>query len=184
VAIPDVVLPYTSAAAPASGTVSNTSYNYVLNGGNYMVTNLTAGGGNTTVVVTAPSTLVVSGNVSLANVSFAPGATLDLYVDTPTIDFRPSLKPLTGTQAVTPIQFRVWGLPSCTDMHLNAGDSFTGMIYAPELNFQANGHASFYGAITASTFDINGTFDFHYDQATASYTTGGTSFQIVSWAEK
>ena len=184
-AIPDVVLPYTSAAVPVSGSVSNTSYSYVLNGGNYMVTNLTAGGGNTTVVVTAPSTLVVSGNVSLAKIVFAPGATLDLYIDTPSIDFRPTLTPLTGTQAVRPIQFRVWGMPSVTDMHLNAGDSWTGMIYAPELYFQANGHASFYGSIIAGDFKMNGTFDFHYDVSTASYIPGSTTpYQIISWAEK
>jgi hypothetical protein len=183
-AIPDVVAPFTSAAAPTSGTVSNTSYNYVLNGGNYMATNLTAGGGNTSMIVTAPSVLVVTGNVSLASVVFAPGASLDLYIATPSISFCPTIAGMTSSQAVTPIQFRVWGLPSCTSMDMTAGNSFTGMIYAPEADLRARGHAAFYGSFTADTFDCNGTFDFHYDQATASYTPSGTSFQIMSWAEK
>ena len=183
-AIPDVVLPYTSAAAPASGTVANTTYNYVLDGGNYMAPSLDAGGGNTSMIVTAPSVLVVTGPLSLANVVFAPGATLDLFIATPSISFSPTIQGMTGSQVVTPIQFRVWGLPSCTSMDMTGKDSFTGMIYAPEADIQARGNADFYGSCTANTFLMNGTFDFHYDEATASYTPGGTTFQIMSWAEK
>jgi hypothetical protein len=183
-AIPDVVAPFTSAAAPTSGTVSNTAYNYVLSGGNYWATNLTDGGGNTSMVVTAPSVLVVSGDVSLANIVLAPGATLDLYIATPSVTFCPTLQGLTESQAVTPIQFRVWGLPSCTSMDMTGGSSFTGMIYAPEAVLHARGNASFYGTITGNMFDCQGNFNFHYDEATANYIPGGTTFQIVSWAEK
>jgi Putative Ice-binding-like adhesive domain len=184
-AIPDVVLPYTSAAAPTSGTVSNTSYNYVLSGGNYWATNLTAGGGNTSMIITAPSTLVVTGNVSLASVVFATtNATLDIYIETPSISFCPTISGMTGSQPATPLQFRVWGLPSCTTMDMTAGNSFTGMIYAPEANLSARGHAAFYGAFTSNTFTCNGTFDFHYDVATATYSPSSTSLQIMSWAEK
>jgi hypothetical protein len=183
-AIPDVVAPYTSATAPASGTVSNTSYNYVLNGGNYMATNLNSGGGNTRMIVTAPSVLLVTGAITLEDIVFAPGATLDLYIATPSISFCPEVEGMTSSQTVTPIQFRVWGLSTCTNMDMTGGDSFTGMIYAPQADLRARGNASFYGAFTSSTFNCNGTFDFHYDQATASYTPSGSSFQIVSWAEK
>jgi hypothetical protein len=184
VAIPDVIQPYTSAAAPASGTVGNASYNYVLSGGNYMAASLTAGGGNTTMIVTAPSVLLVTGDMSLANIVFAPGATLDLYIATPSVTFCPAIQGMTSSQAVTPLQFRVWGLPSCTTMDMTGGDAFTGMIYAPEADLRARGHAAFYGSITANTFYCNGTFDFHYDEATASFTVGGTSFRVISWAEK
>jgi hypothetical protein len=181
--IPDVEAPFTSAAAPTSGTVSNTSYNYVLNGGNYLATNLTAGGGSTTMIVTAPSVLVVTGAVSLANVVFAPGATLDLYVAAPSISFCPSIQGMTASQTVTPIQFRVWGLPSCTSMDMTGGKTFTGTIYAPEADLRAAGNASFYGAFTAGTFTCHGGFDFHYDAATASYTHSSTSFTVISWTE-
>jgi hypothetical protein len=182
-AIPDVPMPYTSAAAPSSGTVSNTSYNYVLNGGNYMATNLNAGGGSTTMIVTAPSTLVVSGDITLANVVFAPGASLDLVIATPSISFHPTIQDMSGGQTVTPIQFRVWGLPSCTSMDMTSAKSFTGVIYAPEADLKAAGNAAFYGAFTANTFTCNGTFDFHYDVSTANYKAGGPSFKVSSWAE-
>ncbi len=181
--IPDVQAPFTSATAPASGTVSGASYNYVLNGGNYMATSLDAGGGNTSLIVTAPSVLVVSGPVSLANVVFAPGATLDLYIATPSISFAPTIEGMTSSQAVTPIQFRIWGLPSCTSMDMTGNGSFTGVIYAPEAELSARGNAAFYGAMTSSIFNCNGTFDFHYDLATLSYRAGGSAFSIISWKE-
>jgi hypothetical protein len=149
-----------------------------------MATNLNSGGGNTRMIVTAPSVLLVTGAITLEDIVFAPGATLDLYIATPSISFCPEIEGMTSSQTVTPIQFRVWGLPTCTNMDMTGGDSFTGMIYAPEADLRARGNASFYGSITSSTFYCNGTFDFHYDQATAGYTPSGTSFQIVSWAEK
>jgi hypothetical protein len=182
-AIPDVVAPFTSAAAPSSGTVSNTSYNYVLDGGNYMATSLTDGGSHATLVVTAPSVLLLTGDTSLQSVVFAPGATLDIYIATPSISFCPTIQGMTDSQIVTPTQFRVWGLPTCTSMDMTAGLAFTGLIYAPEADLQARGHAAFYGAITANTFYCNGTFDLHYDEATASFMLGGNSFRIMSWAE-
>ena len=90
---------------------------------------------------------------------------------------------MTASQPVTPNQFRVWGLPTCTTMDMTGGDAFTGMIYAPEAYLQARGGANFYGSMTSSIFVCNGNFGFHYDQATYSYTPGGSSFQIISWAE-
>ena len=183
-AIPDVVAPYTSATAPGAGTVAGVKYNYMLTGGNYLSASVDAGGGSTTMVVTAPSVLVVNGAISLEKIVFAPGATLDLYIATPSLSFCPVVASTVAGQAVTPIQFRVWGLPTCTDMDMTAGESFTGMIYAPQADLRARGHAQFYGAFTASTFSCNGTFDFHYDEATYSYTAGGSGFQIVAWSEK
>jgi hypothetical protein len=181
--IPDVSLPFTSAAAPAAGTVAGVSYNYVLNGGNFMAASLDAGGGNTSLVVTAPSVLVVNGPISLANVTFAPGATLDLFIATPSVNFFPTITCTDAAQTVTPIQFRTWGLPSCTTMDMTGGTVFTGVIYAPEATLQARGNSTFYGAYTASTFAFNGTFDLHYDLATTKFTPPTTSYSVLSWQE-
>jgi hypothetical protein len=181
--IPDVTAPFTSGTAPAAGAVGGQNYNYVLNGGNYMATSLNAGGGNTTMVVTAPSVLVVDGPISLSKIVFAPGASIDLFIATPSISFCPSIACTDPTQPVTPIQFRTWGLPTCTSMDMTGGDSFTGVIYAPEANLQARGNAAFYGAVTAASFNCNGTFDMHYDLATARYTPPTTSFTVLSWLE-
>jgi Putative Ice-binding-like adhesive domain len=182
-AIPDVQAPFTSAATPTSDTVAGTTYNYVLNGGNYMVNNLDAGGGNTSLLVTAPSVLVVNGAVSLANVTFAPGATLDLYIGTSSLSFAPVIAGMDSSQVVTPIQFRVWGLPTCTTMDMTGGDSFTGLIYAPEADLRARGGSVYYGAITAGTFTCNGGFTLHYDVASSTATSPNLAFTILSWKE-
>ena len=95
---------------------------------------------------------------------------------TPDLDFDPEIV------GASPPQFTVWGLPSCTTMRMNAGTIFEGVIYAPQLNLQANGHASIWGAVVANDFSCNGTFDFHYDLAT-SITGAPKPVSILSWAE-
>lgn len=176
VTLRDVQAPFTNATAPSSGTVSGTTYNYVLTNGNYMAGALTAGGASTTMYVQNSSVLYVTGAITLAKIVFAPGSKLDLYVATPSITFDPVIV------GATPPQFAVWGLPTCTSMTVNAGTVFTGILYAPELDFFANGHASICGAICAKSFNCSGTFDFHYDQAIGSNSATNQT-AILIWAE-
>lgn len=172
----DVRPPFLSAAAPAAGTVSGTNYSYVLNGGKYMAGNVDSGGSTTTMMVTKPSVLYVTTNVNLGSITFAPGARLDLYVSMPSLNFAPTLY---GGGAA---QFTVWGLPTCTSMTINANTLFTGVIYAPEMSLHANGGASICGSVLANSFDCSGTFDFHYDLATANSGVASPVI-ILSWAE-
>jgi hypothetical protein len=180
-AIPPVSAPFDSADAPQPGQVTlpgettPTSYNYVLNGGNYMSGSLDSGGLNTTVVVTAPSVLYVTGNISLNKVVLAPGAKLDLYMANPVISFSPTL--VNGT----PPQFKVYGLPSVNSISL--GGSFTGVIYAPSSTLIAEGNLALFGSITGDVFDCHGTFDFHYDAATQKLAIM-PPVTILSWNEK
>lgn len=158
--VPDVLVPYASANAPSKGKVGNTMYDFVLSGGKYMTTDLTAGN-SATMVVSADSTLYVTGNMNVDQIIFQNGARLDLYLASPNITLPSQLIGNNSTQ------FRVLGLPSCNSLTMTAGDSFTGIIYAPECDVKASGHSSLSGAITCRSLKITGTFDFHYDLADA-----------------
>jgi hypothetical protein len=173
---PSVEVPFNSADPPGSGAVNGTSYDYVLEGGDYMAGNLDASAFNGTMIVTESSTLYVTGTIDLTKIVFAPGVHLDLYVGGPTISFAPVV-----TGATAP-DFTVFALPSCSSFSLNNGTIFTGLIYAPDTALAANGHAQISGAIVGKSFSCNGTFDFHYDLA-FSKPKNLPPVKVLSWAE-
>src|SRR5438270_2821581 len=164
--MPDVVPPYSSASTPPSGTnIHGTSYTYVLNGGNYIISKLTG----LTLYVSNSSVLYVTGDATASQIVYAPGTKLDLYVGgkmVPHPDLRNELANADGSftlsWAVAPEQFRILGLNSCTTMNMSGGN-FVGVIYAPHVDFNSSGNGSLYGAATVNSFSCNGTFNFHYD---------------------
>ena len=170
---------------PTNDIINGVSYTYVLRGGKYFATNLDSVAGGT-IYVGSNSTLFVTGNISLSKIVFETnyfgvtnsgltGPKLDLFVAAPSVDFTPDIV------GARPPQFWVYGLPSCTTMTLTAGKTFIGVIYAPQVNLRAQGHAALCGAIVASSFGCFGTFDFHYDSSTRNIEA--KSFKILSWAE-
>lgn len=178
---PPALAPFTSSTpgvqTPTNAAVGGTNYTYVLTGGNYFAASLDSTAYGKTMYVASNSTLFVSGNIDLSTVVFDTTATprLDIYVAAPVVTFSPAVLGATAPQ------FWVFGLPSCTSMALAAGSTFKGVIYAPQVNLRANGHASLCGAIVAATFSCLGTFDFHFDAATRG--VDGKVFKILSWAE-
>jgi len=141
-----------------------------------MAGNVNSAGVNTTLLVTKPSALYVTNSLQLASITFLPGAHLNLYISMPSLTFDPLI--IGGTAA----QFTVLGLPTCTSMTLNSQNVFIGVIYAPEMNLTAQGGAAIDGAVTAGSFSCNGTFNFHYDFATAkNWITDPVT--VTSWAE-
>jgi len=173
---PSVVAPFDSADAPDTNTVNGTSFDYVLEGGDYMAANLDSSVYGGTMMVTESSTLYVTGTINLSRIVFAPGVRLDLYVGGPTISFAPVVVDATAPQ------FTVFALPSCSSFSLNNGTIFTGLIYAPDTALAANGHAQISGAIVGKTFSCNGTFDFHYDLA-FNKPKNLPPVKVLSWAE-
>ncbi|PYJ00228.1 MAG: hypothetical protein DME25_21215, partial [Verrucomicrobia bacterium] len=172
----DVTVPFTNGYAPIRGSANGTNYTYVLDGGKYMIDNLNAGGSATTLYVGAPSLLYVTGDIQLSTIVFAPGARLHLYMAAPSIAIAPVVL------GATPPQFTIWGLPTCTSLTLNGGTKLVGVIYAPETNLKAAGGASIYGAIMCGSFTCSGTFDFHFDLATANATVINL-LTLLSWDE-
>jgi hypothetical protein len=190
--LPDVVAPFSSANAPSNGTGTNKihgrSYNYVLKGGNYMVSSLSG----MSLYVSNSSVLYVIGDATAGSITFAPstnagGTKLDLYVGGTTVphpDLYNELADASFTQssAVAPVQLRVLGLNNCTTFSLNGG-AFVGVLYAPHVNMNCQGNANVYGAFTVDSFSCSGTFKFHYDLALKNVATTPT-LKIVSWAEE
>jgi len=173
--IPDVVPPYQSANAPDKGKVNGVNFDYVLSGGKYMTSDL-KGGSTTTMVVESDSVLYVTGDVNLDQIVFLNGAKLELYAGGDTINMNAAI---TGAK---PTQFKVFGLPTCTSMNMTGGENFVGIIYAPECDLKASGHASLSGAITTHGIKATGSFDFHYD-LDAGRAVVLTPVTIISWAE-
>ena len=175
-ATPSATAPFDSADAPTTNNVGGINYDYVLQGGDYMATNLSSSVYGGTMMITESSTLYVTGPITLNTIQFAPGVRLDLYVGGSTISFAPVI-----VGATAPM-FTVFVLPTCTSFSLNNGTVFTGLIYAPDTSLSANGHAAMSGAIVGKVFNCNGTFDFHYDLA-FSKPRNEPPVKILSWSE-
>jgi hypothetical protein len=173
---PSVVAPYNSADAPGTNQVSGTNYDYVLEGGDYMATNLSSSAYGGSMLVTEASTLYVTGTINLNKIVFAPGTRLDLYVGGSSITFAPVVIGATAPD------FTVFVLPSCSSMTLNSSTVFTGLIYAPDTDLNAAGGAQISGAIVGKSFSCNGTFDFHYDLA-FSKPRNLPPVKVLSWSE-
>jgi hypothetical protein len=173
---PSVVAPFPSADAPGTDTVNGTNYDYVLEGGDYMATNLASSVYGGTMIVTESSTLYLTGTINLNKIVFAPDVQLDLYVGGSTISFAPVIVGATAPQ------FTVFALPSCSSFSLNNGTIFTGLIYAPDTALSANGNAQLSGAIVGKTFSCNGTFNFHYDLA-FNKPRNLPPVKVLSWSE-
>jgi len=180
VIFPPVMAPYGAGTAGvkslAAGTTGGTTYDYMLGGGFYYSSNLAATAYGGTMFVARDSVLVVTGAVSLSQITFNPtnGARLSLFFGNPTVTFAASLVNATTGQ------FWVYALPSCTFMKITGGN-FMGVIYAPGMDLEAEGGASIQGAILARSFQCTGNFDFHSDDAAGA--TDAKPFAILSWAE-
>jgi len=174
---PPVVAPFDSGEIPVAGDYLGTNFTYVLNGGAYMVTNLSSTLYGATMLVKDYSVIFVTGNtINLSKIVFAPGARLDFYVSAPSISFAPVI---VGASAP---MFTIFALPSCTSLSLNNGTYIKGLIYAPDTVLEANGHAAIEGAIACKEFHCNGTFDFHFDLA-FSKPRELPPVRIMNWAE-
>lgn len=178
---PPVTMPY-SPTTPGvriatSGTNAGTAYNYVLDGGYYYAPNLAAASG--TMYVSGTTMLLTTGAVNLASITFAVNPTnppqLNLVYGGQTLDnFLVSL--VNGSAP----QFWLYALPTCTSMKMSSAGDYVGVIYAPTVDLSAQG-GSITGAILANSFNCQGNFSFHFDDATSGAVA--KKFQIISWNE-
>jgi hypothetical protein len=192
IALPDVVAPYSSANPPTavSTNLHGQTCNYFLNGGNYMISSIAG----KYIYVANNSILYVTGDAAAARITFATTATnaakLDLYVGGTSLPVVPLYNELTNSggtytlsQAVAPAQLKLLGMNSCTNLSMTGNSSLLGCIYAPHVNFKAQGNANVYGSFTVDTFSCGGTFKFHYDLG-LSNAVSKTTLRILSWAER
>ena len=76
-----------------------------------------------------------------------------------------------------------YGKPSCTQVEVNGGTAFIGQIYAPYADFQINGGADIVGSMVGNTFNMLGTFNFHFDESLSGPQSGSSIYRVVSWRE-
>jgi hypothetical protein len=179
----DVAQPFTNNySVPASGTVNNVNYDFVLDQSqNYLVPDF-----HGKVLVSANATLWVTDTLRFINPSdyiyIAPGASLKLYVSAPSAAIGGSGIMNSDSYATT---FQYYGLPSNTSLDFQANAAFTGTIYAPEANFTLGGGGNetydFVGACVVRTVKLNGHYHFHFDEAIRRSLWKG--YLVTAWNE-
>lgn len=187
VSFPDVTAPFAVGLPPAPGNVSGTNYNYVLSNGNYSMSSLSmSGSANNRMLITGNARLYVTGNVSLSGSSsivIAPGASLKMYVAGASASLGGN-GVVNGSASAT--NFSYFGLPSNTSVSFSGNAAFTGTIYAPSaalsLGGGGNNSYDFVGASVSNTVQMNGHFNFHYDEMLGRQ-NNGASYYVTSWNE-
>ena len=187
VSFPDVVAPFAVGLPPAAGSVGGTNYNYVLASSDYSMSSFSmSGGANNRMLVTGNARLYVTGNVSLSGSSsivIAPGARLQLYVKGTSASLGGN-GVVNGSANAT--NFSYYGLPSNTSVSFSGNAAFTGTIYAPNAALSLGGGGNntydFVGASVSNTVQMNGHFNFHYDELLGRLNNGG-GYTVVSWNE-
>jgi hypothetical protein len=186
VSFPDVMPPYSSGAAPASGTIGSVSYSYVLGQNEYYMTSLSMSS-DAKMIVTNDAVLYINGSFSMSGQSqiiVATNASLKLYVNG---------SASIGGQGVinnnaVATNFFYYGCTNNTSLSLSGNAGFTGVIYAPQAALSLVGGGNdktdldFVGACVAKTVKMNGHFNFHYDEALSRY-GASSEFLITSWRE-
>src|SRR6185312_9055285 len=186
---PDVKLPGQFATAVSANIVnqSGNKTNWISADGYYNVNNtlpiVVQPGVHAKIQVTSQNfnnTITLQGGMTNS-------ATLEVY-DNPSSSggsFSLSGNNTGGAVSATPLNFLVYGLPNMTSITLSGNSSFIGAIYAPEATLTLNGGGNsnnLMGAAIVKQVTLNGHYDFHYDEALATWGPA-KSFTPNSWQE-
>lgn len=171
---------YTSGATFTTNiTTSVTHYDYVLEAGDdYQISDL-----NGSIYVKGSARLYVTSSLSLNGVTIKAGGHLDLYCGAASVALSGNN---TANSSGSASAFQFWGLSTCTSISLSGNAAFVGTIYAPYAQFRLNGGGNntydFVGASITKSVQMNGHFNFHYDEMLGRL-GGNGSFIISSWNE-
>jgi hypothetical protein len=168
--LPPVSLPNATwiRLSPNSQTIDGQTYRYaVLSSGNYWVPEPD---GSIYIGTNVNANIIVTGDYKLSGSSdqiriAGQNASLKLYMQGGTFALGgQGLVNETGNAA----NFYYYGLPSNTKVSFGGNASFTGAIYAPNADFSLGGGGKdtydFVGASVTKTVQMNGHFNFHYDE--------------------
>ena len=116
--------------------------------------------------------LYVTGDFELSGtaVVIEPGATLKLYVGTsdPSVSTKAELAQVNIGTTGKAATFQYYGLPSNKTLSWSGNDFFIGTVYAPQAVFTMGGGGNntydYQGACVVYEAEINGHFNFHYDE--------------------
>jgi hypothetical protein len=178
--IPNVSLPSGATSWTSVGSINNTR---TLTGGDYQASSLALSGSSGTLFVTNGTVrLYITGNVNMNGndqVVIAPNARLEVYVaGSVSLGGRGVVN-----QAGLAANNQWYGLPTSTSWSVNGNGYWIGTIYAPNASFTLSGGGSngdMSGAVVADRITLNGTVQFHYDEALRSgqFSLG---YLVASW---
>jgi hypothetical protein len=132
--------------------VSNINY---LTGGTNQMASLSS-----SVIVTAPSVLYVTGPISINGyIQINSNASLTIIMGGSASFGGSGIINGTGV----PENLNLVGLNSCTNVSYTGGVDFVGTINAPEADMSLGGNANVYGAAIVNSFSNKGTASFHFD---------------------
>lgn len=168
-----------------SQLVGGTNFAFYANNGNFTADSIVMSG-NEMMLVTGNVKVYVKGDVSLtgnASIIIAPNSSLHLFVAGDSAFFGGNGIANSNAKAES---FGYWGLPSNKSVKMQGNAAFTGTIYAPQADLVLGGGGStvydFIGASVTKTVKMNGTFNFHYDEALGKYGPR-RGYTIISWSE-
>lgn len=170
---------YQTSAATTNTVVSD--YDYILYDGDYKLAELTG-----SVLVLGNARLYVTDRINITGqdaITVDPTHSLRLYsgADSATIAGNGVIN--NGGNATN---FYYFGLPSNTDLKLAGNAAFTGVIYAPSADYTLGGGGNdtydFVGASVTKTVNMNGHYNFHYDEALGRVAVS-SGYVIRSWTE-
>jgi hypothetical protein len=175
---------YTYSMTASNNTATLTHFSQILTQDRYEMNTLNMTGNDKMLVLT-DTTLYVTGDFSMhgnSQIIIAPGASLKLFVGGSTTMAGNGI----ANYSLDASKFMYYGLPSNTEISITGNASFTGAIYAPHANIQLGGGGSdiydVVGAIVGKNVDMNGHFEFHYDERLGRSKTQ-SKFTIASWEE-
>lgn len=160
---------------------TTTYYSHILDNGDYYLSGISS----VDILVRGNARLWVDGSVSQSGsraITINGGATLQMWVG--------GSISLSGQSTVNgtgdAMRLSVYGLPSCTSVSISGNSEFTGTLYAPQAHMTYNGggmdRADFMGAAIVGSAQLNGHFEFHYDE-NLGRNGPSSSFVIDSWSE-
>ncbi len=172
---------FTWTATTYTTNYSTNYYDHILDTGDYYLSGIA----NADILVRGNARLHVDGNVSESGgkaITIGNTGTLKMYVKG-SISFSGNAAANTTGDA---LRMQIYGLPTCTDASFGGNAEFTGLLYAPQASLRFNGgradRADFMGAAIVGSAQLNGHFEFHYDE-NLGRNGPSSSFVIASWTE-
>jgi hypothetical protein len=176
ISIPDVAVPAMLASAPPVP-----ANNTIISSGNYT----SLGFANTlTVQSNVVATVLVNGDIN-GGITLETGAKLVVYMNGSSLSVAGNTKINQATNS-NALNLLIYGTSNFTSFSLSGNAAFKGMLYAPYAAFSCGGGGNnvvdFAGAATVSTADMNGHFNFHYDEIIGKLGPGA-GFVVIGWME-
>lgn len=175
---------YTYNTTTTNSTTTTSTYAVVTGSGNYEVESMDLTG-QSKWLVTGDTVIHIKNGFKMAGqaeVIIAQGASLKVYVGGSAQLMGNGVQNL--NQDAT--KYSYYGLPSNTSLHMGGNAAFTGSIYAPSADFHLGGGGNnsydVVGAAVVSTAQLNGHFNFHYDERLGRQ-GGLVGFRVASWDE-